>query len=149
MMNYKHYSDIARMMFKFLSYVDAYTGAYTTSLMTSQTVYEKTIDRYESMMKNLIKAFKTSTDSKEQIDAFIMNYEGMKKEIDNYKKSYAYKSETATWRFLEVCGFSATFISAVFTGRLTNDYYKYQKQIDNLINNKLYYLSRKFKSVSF
>ena len=149
MMNCKHCSDIARMAFKFLSYVDVYTGAYTASLMTSQTVYEKTIDRYESMMKNLIKAFKTSTDSKEQIDTFVMNYEGMKKEIDNYKKSYAYKSETATWRFLEVCGFSATFISAVLTGRLTNDYYKYQKQIDNLINNKLYYLSRKFKSVSF
>ena len=100
-------------------------------------------------MKSLIKAFKASTNSKEEIDAFVMNYENMKKEVNNYKKSYAYKSETATWRFLEVCGFSATFISAIFTGRLTNDYYKYQQQIDNLINNKLYYLSRKFKSVSF
>nr|DAF33370.1 MAG TPA: peptidase [Caudoviricetes sp.] len=147
--NYKHYSDIARMAFKFLAYVDAYTGEYATSLMTSQTVYEKTIDRYESMMKNLIKAFKASTDSKEEIDIFVMNYENMKKEINNYKKSYAYKAETATWRFLEVCGFSVTFISAILTGRLTNDYYKYQQQIDNLINNKLYYLSRKFKSMSF
>jgi hypothetical protein len=147
--NYKHYSDIARMAFKFLAYVDAYTGTYTAALMSSQTVYEKTIDRYDSMMKSLIKAFKASTNSKEEIDAFVMNYENMKKEVNNYKKSYAYKSETATWRFLEVCGFSATFISAIFTGRLTNDYYKYQQQIDNLINNKLYYLSRKFKSASF
>ena len=40
------------------------------------------------------------------------------------------------------------FIASILTGRLANDYDKLQNQVEELINNRLYYQSAKFRQLA-
>lgn len=108
--------------------------------------YEQNLDRLIRISQSIVPALKTLPVPLQT--QYLLSYEQVMRTIDNYKKTPAYKAEIIN-KYIDIVLMSpAKFISMVLTGRLSNDYAKLQNQVEELVNNKLYYFGAKFASLA-
>ena len=109
----------------------------------SAVIYESMLDRCASMCQAAIPALKTLPPTEQGI--WLLRYEQSLKQLRELQK----ESKCIMTPFVQFCNLivtsPSTILESIVSGRISNDYYKLQKQLDELINNRLYFYGLKLK----
>lgn len=109
--------------------------------------YEEQRNRIKRLLQNANAMFKNQLKVGE-LSYFVGEYTRLEKELDIATKGIGKKTHQLVQDYLLQYVNPITVLAMLTTGRLTNDYEKHQNQIEDLINNKLYAISAKFKNLS-
>lgn len=127
--------DIVRSLLPF--YKDSYYIQYCD-------LYESGIDRLKRLCQMGIAGLK-NTNPEIQLK-YISQYENCIKELSEIEK-FAKSDITVINKFINsIVNSPSVFIDNLLTGRINKDYFTLQNQVEELINNKLYFYGNKFKS---
>ena len=112
----------------------------------SSVIYESMLDRCASMCQAAIPALKTLPPTEQGI--WLLRYEQSLKQLKELQK----ESKCIMTPFVQFCNLivtsPSTILESIVSGRISNDYYKLQKQLDELVNNRLYFYGLKIKQMS-
>lgn len=112
----------------------------------SSIIYESMIDRCASMCQAMIPALKTLPPSEQGI--WLLRYEQALKQLQEIQK----ESKSFMNPIMQFCSIvtnsPSILLENLISGRISNDYARLQKQVDELLNNKLYFYGLKLKQLS-
>ena len=104
------------------------------------------IDRCASMCQAMIPALKTLPPSEQGI--WLLRYEQALKQLQEIQK----ESKSFMNPIMQFCSIvtnsPSILLENLISGRISNDYARLQKQVDELLNNKLYFYGLKLKQLS-
>lgn len=109
--------------------------------------YENDINRARRLIQNAHAGFKNDLPP-HTLNAYLADYARLEKILGKIEKSMSYKVYETLYKYLLQFVYPESVAAMVLTGRFTNDYEKLQNQVEDIINNKLYYTSAKFKQLS-
>ena len=138
-------SKFSLFILKAITVFDILLGSSAKN-MAMGYIYENNYDRLKKIAQNQIVAFKQADLPKVVINRYINEYENIIKVINDYEKSLDKKAVELGMVYLKKFGFSSTLIAMLLTGHLTEEYTKYQQQLESIQNNKFYYFTNKFNS---
>lgn len=145
-LNHFRKSRIFSMYLRFTIFVMRMVGVSPSITEGFVSNYETLTARLTRLAQDQISVFKHTLKGA-ALDEAITSYENIIREIDDIDKQLDRKSAKLIYTYLFNSKFSMKFIASILTGRLANDYDKLQNQVEDLINNKLYYQSAKFKQL--
>jgi hypothetical protein len=111
------------------------------------TNYETLTARIKRLAQDQIGIFKHTLKGAALNEA-ITSYENIMREVEDIDKQLDRKAAKLIYTYLFNSKFTMKFIASILTGRLANDYDKLQNQVEELINNRLYYQSAKFRQLA-
>ena len=110
----------------------------------TEIIYEAKIDRIKRLCQMSIAGIKDTSAVMQPI--YLEQYEKCIKELTEVEK-FGKSSIVTIQKFVNtVISSPSVFIDNLLTGRINKEYFTLQNQVEELINNKLYYYGNKFKS---
>ena len=131
------------MITEYISFIDIAFSAFT---IFPVEVHGRDIWRFKNMARQTIELFK-GIPNKEMRDIYLAQYEGILEQIEKAKTDKYVKVDEINVLISNF--FRGNFLSNIFgSGNLPNDYNKVREQLEDLINNKMYYASAKLAQLA-
>lgn len=111
------------------------------------TTYEKDIDRYNRILQTLTSIFKDPSLPKDIRDSSIKDVLELDKLIQEETSRKSRKIGAFLYDNLSAGRLLGALTGMILNGRIENDFYNLQNDIDRLTNNKLYYVSARFSQL--
>ena len=127
---------------------------FVTSLMiafdqTSFGKYEKEMDRADSMLRDIIQAFKTVNLPPEMLDFYIADYEETRKAIADVRKKFGVSGKLKQFNvFLTQTASFPHLVRLLTTGAIDTKYRKLMDSVNDINNSSLYFWAAKFDQLS-
>lgn len=146
MVNLAHYrkSRIFSMYMRYTVFIMRLVGISSTITEGFVNNYETLAARLKRLAQDQIGVFKHTLKGAALNEA-IVSYENIMREVEDIDSQLDRKAAKLIYTYLFNSKFTMKFVASILTGRLANDYDKLQNQVEDLINNKLYYQGAKFK----
>lgn len=107
--------------------------------------YEAQYNRVKRLIQNANAMFKNQLIRTDVLHMYLSDYAKLEKELEVAKGSRGDQARKIIYDYLIQYAKPTTVMAMLLTGRFTADYEKQQNLVEDLINNKLYALSAKFK----
>lgn len=130
-------------------YVRTVKAIYSTFGLTSDTFafgYEETLERVGRLIQNNMVIFKDRNLAPDISRHYLKDTESLMKSIKDIQKGFVKDKFDKTRETILTILHPGTWLTAATTGHLPNDYEKMFSEVENLINNKLFYQAAKIQS---
>lgn len=131
------------MITEYISFINV---VFSVFMIFPVEVHGRDIWRFKNMARQTIELFK-GIPNKEMRDTYLAQYEGILEQIEKAKTDKYVKIDEIN--VLVSNFFRGNFLSNIFgSGNLPNDYNKVREELEDLMNNKLYYASAKLSQLA-